>query len=324
MAMKHPFMTAMTVAAATLLGSALAASAQESYPNKPIRLIVPEVPGSAADLMSRIIGQRIGEALGQPVTFENLFLEAGVEKGIKSAPDGYTLIYGSSGNLALLPHVKKVAFDPLKDLTPVARFVIQPTLIATNAKLPVNSLAELVAMMKANPGKLRMSTAGAGTAGHFAGEMFIAMAGVKPEVVHYNGGGPAIEGVVNNDSQWTVAPIGGRLPQVRSGKLKALAIGSPTRLALLPDVPTVAESGYPGFDAVGWGAVFVPNGTPQPIVDKLGATIAKVVTLAEVKQQFAEQGTEAASSSQAEMAKLLRDEYTRLGQTAKSMGLSVD
>jgi tripartite-type tricarboxylate transporter receptor subunit TctC len=322
--MKHPFLTAMTVAAATLMGSVLAAAAQESYPAKPITLIVPEVPGSAADLMSRIIGQRLGEALGQPVTFENLFLEAGVEKGIKAAPDGYTLIYGSSGNLALLPHVKKVAFDPLKDLTPVARFVIQPTLIATNAMLPVNTLAELVAMMKANPGKLRMSTAGAGTAGHFAGEMFIAIAGVKPEVVHYNGGGPAIEGVVNGDSQWTVAPIGGRLPQVRSGKLKALAIGSPKRLALLPDVPTVAESGYPGYDAVGWGAIFVPNGTPQPIVDKLNATIAKVVTLPDVKKQFEEQGTEAASSSQAEMAKLLRDEYARLGQTAKSIGLNVD
>ena len=180
--MKHPIMAAMSVAAAALVGSALAAGAQETYPTKPIRVIVPEVVGSAADLMSRIIGQRIGEALGQPVTFENLFLEAGVEKGIKSAPDGYTLIYGSSGNLALLPHVKKVSFDPLKDLTPVARFVIQPTLIATNAKLPVSSMAELVAMMKQNPGKLRMSTAGAGTAGHFAGEMFIAMAGVKPEV----------------------------------------------------------------------------------------------------------------------------------------------
>jgi tripartite-type tricarboxylate transporter receptor subunit TctC len=322
--MRHPFLTAMTVAAAALMGSVLAAAAQESYPAKPITLIVPEVPGSAADLMSRIIGQRLGEALGQPVTFENLFLEAGVEKGIKAAPDGYTLIYGSSGNLALLPHVKKVAFDPLKDLTPVARFVVQPTLIAANAKLPVNTLAELVAMMKANPGKLRMSTAGAGTAGHFAGEMFIAMAGVKPEVVHYNGGGPAIDGVVNGDSQWTVAPIGGRLPQVRSGKLKALAIGSPKRLTLLPDVPTVAESGYPGYDAVGWGAIFVPNGTPQPIVDKLNATIAKVVTLPDVKKQFEEQGTEAASSSQAEMAKLLRDEYARLGQTAKSIGLNVD
>ena len=322
--MKYRFMTAMTVAAATLLGSALVAGAQESYPAKPIRLIVPEVPGSAADLMSRIIGQRIGEALGQPVTFENLFLEAGVEKGIKAAPDGYTLIYGSSGNLALLPHVKKVSFDPLKDLTPVARFVIQPTLIAANPALPVNTLQELVAMMKANPDKLRMSTAGAGTAGHFAGEVFIAMAGVKPEVVHYNGGGPAIEGVVNNDSQWTVAPIGGRLPQVRSGKLKALAIGSPTRLALLPDVPTVAESGYPGYDAVGWGAIFVPNGTPQPIIDKLNAAIAKIVTLPEVKKQFEEQGTEGASSTQAEMATLLREEYARLGALAKSIGLRVD
>jgi hypothetical protein len=206
--MRHPLMTAMTVAAATLVGSALVAGAQENYPARPIKVIVPEVVGSAADLMSRIIGQRIGEALGQPVTYENLFLEAGVEKGIQSAPDGYTLIYGSSGNVALLPHVKKVSFDPLKDLTPVARFVIQPTLIAANPSLPVNTLQELVAMMKANPNKLRMSTAGAGTAGHFAGEMFIAMAGIKPVVVHYKGGGPAIDAVVDNDSQWTVAPIG--------------------------------------------------------------------------------------------------------------------
>jgi tripartite-type tricarboxylate transporter receptor subunit TctC len=322
--MNLPFMTAMSVAVATLMGSPLVAGAQENYPTKPIRVIVPEVVGSAADLMSRIIGQRIGEALGQPVTFENLFLEAGVEKGIKAAPDGYTLIYGSSGNLALLPHVKKVSFDPLKDLTPVARFVIQPTLIASTASLPVNTLQELVAMMKANPDKLRMSTAGAGTAGHFAGEMFIAMAGIKPVVVHYNGGGPAIEAVVNNDSQWTVAPIGGRMPHVQSGKLKALAMGSPTRLRLLPNVPTVIESGYPGYEATGWGAIFVPNGTPQPIIDKLNATIAKVVMLPEAKKQFEEQGTEGASSTQAEMAKLLRDDYARLGDMAKRIGLKVN
>jgi tripartite-type tricarboxylate transporter receptor subunit TctC len=319
--MKH-VMVVMTAAA--LAGSPFAASAQDSYPSKPIRMIVPEVVGSAADLMARIIGQRIGEAFGQPVTFENLFLEAGVDKGIKSAPDGYTLIYGSSGNLALLPHVKKVPFDPLKDLTPVARFVIQPTLIAANSSLPVDNLQELVAMMKANPGKLRMSTAGEGTAGHFAGEMFIAMAGIKPMVVHYNGGGPAIEAVVNNDSQWTVAPIGGRLPQVRAGKLKAIAIGSPARLALLPDVPTVAESGYPGYNAVGWGGIFVPNGTPQAIIDRLNATVAKLVTLPQVRRQFEEQGTEAASSTQPEMARILREDYVQLGATAKSLGLNVD
>ena len=322
--MNHPVMTAITVAAAALMGSVLVAGAQGNYPTKPIRVIVPEVVGSAADLMSRIIGQQIGQALGQPVTYENLFLEAGVEKGIKAAPDGYTLMYGSSCNVALLPHVKKVSFDPLKDLTPVGRFVIQPTLIASNPALPVNTLQELVAMMKANPGKLKMSTAGAGTAGHFAGEMFIAMAGIKPVVTHYNGGGPAIEAVVNGDSQWTVAPIGGRMPHVTSGKLKALAMGSPTRLRLLPNVPTVIESGYPGYEATGWGAIFVPNGTPQPIIDKLNATMAKIVTLPEARKQFEEQGTEGASNTQAEMAKLLRDDYARLGDMAKSIGLKVN
>jgi len=322
--MKDSFIARLTVAAALLAAATFAASAQESYPSKPIRVIVPEVPGSAADLMGRIIGQGLGAAFGQPVTFENLFLEAGIEKGIKSAPDGYTLIYGSSGNLALLPHVQKVTFDPLKDLTPVARFVIQPTLIAANAALPVKTLQDLVAMMKANPGKLRMSTAGAGTAGHFAGMMFIKLAKIEPEVVNYKGGGPAIEAVVSGDSQWTVAPTGGRLPYVKSGKLKALAIGGTSRLAMLPDVPTVAEAGYPGYDAVGWGAIFVPNGTPQPVIDKLNATIAKVVAQPEVKKQFEEQGTEPASSSQAEMARLLREEYARFGELARQLGVSVD
>ena len=317
-------LAAGAVAAVTLAQFGLPAAAQENYPTKPIRIIVPEVVGSAADLLSRIIGQRIGEALGQPVTYENLFLEAGVEKGIKSAPDGYTLIHGSSGNLALLPHVKKVAFDPVADLTPVARFVVQPTLLASNPSLPVTTVQDLVALIKANPDKLRMSTAGAGTAGHFAGEMFIAMAGIKPVVVHYNGGGPAIEAVVNNDSQWTMAPIAGRMPHVRSGKLRALAIGGTTRLSLLPEVPTVGESGYPGFDAVGWGGIFVPNGTPQPIIDKLAATIANVATLPETRKQFAEQGTEPASSTQAEMAKLLRDDSARLGELAKRLAVSVN
>jgi tripartite-type tricarboxylate transporter receptor subunit TctC len=322
--MKPRFRVTLVAAAVLLASSAWAAGAQESYPSRPIKIIVPEVVGSAADLMSRIIGARIGEALGQPVTYENLFLEAGVEKAIKAPADGYTLLYGSSGNVALLPHVKKVSFDPLKDITPVARFVIQPTLIAANPALPVNTLQDLVALIKANPDKLRMSTAGAGTSGHFSGEMLIAMAGIKPVVVHYKGGGPAIEAVVTGDSQFTVAPIAGRLPHVRSGKLKAIAVGSPTRLALLPDVPTVAESGYPDYKAVGWGAIFVPNGTPQPIVDKLEATIAAEVVKPEVKKQFEEQGTEGAASTQAELAKLLRDEYERIGGVAKSIGIAVN
>src|SRR6266853_242436 len=191
-------LAAAAVGAVTLVQFGLPAVAQENYPTKPIRIIVPEVVGSAADLLSRIIGQQIAEALAQPVTYENLFLEAGVEKGIKSAPDGYTLIYGSSGNLALLPHVKKVAFDPVADLTPVARFVVQPTLLASNPSLPVTTVQDLVALIKANPDKLRISTVG--------------------------------------------------------------------------------ESGYPGFDAVGWGGIFVPNGIPLLIIHQPAGTTVFVAT----------------------------------------------
>jgi tripartite-type tricarboxylate transporter receptor subunit TctC len=314
----------LALAAAVLAVSAAAAVAQPSYPAKPIRIIAPEVPGSSTDVLARIIAPALAEQLGQPVEIENLFGEAGIVKGIKSAPDGYTLLYGSAGTLTLLPHIKKVAFDSRSDLTAVGRFVISPTLLAVNPSLPVNSVQELVALIKANPGRLRMATAGAGTAGHFAGEMFIAMTGIKTEVVHYPGGGPAIEAVVTNDAQWTMAPIAGRLPQVRAGKLRALATGSEQRLSMLPDVPTVAESGYPGYSAVGWGGMFVAKGTPQSIVEKLNAAIAKAVTLPEVKRKFAEQGTEGASSTAAELAAMLREDYVKLGETAKRIGIAVD
>jgi tripartite-type tricarboxylate transporter receptor subunit TctC len=322
--MKQAILTAVAVATA-LLGSAPLAGAQEAnYPSRPIRLIAPEVVGSATDLLSRIVAQRLGEALGEPVNVVNKFGEAGLKEGMKSPPDGYTIIYGSAGTLALLPHIKKVPFDSLKDFTPVARFAISPTLLAVNPSLPVNTTKELIDLLEANPNKYRMSTAGAGTAGHFAGEMFIAMAGVKSQVVHYDGGGPAIAAIVDGDAQWTFAPIAGRLPHVRTGKLKAIATGGTSRLSVLPDVPTVAESGLPGYNAVGWGGIFVPNGTPQPIIDKLNATIVAFLARPDVKEQFAVQGSEAAGSTPAELAALLKQDYVHLGEVAKSIGLRVD
>src|SRR5215467_2145046 len=322
--MKHAFIKALAFAAVGLAGATTTAGAQETYPTRPIHFIATEVVGSATDIQARIIAKGMAPLLGQPIEIENIFGEPGLQKAIKSAPDGYTLVYGGAGTLAILPHIKKVSFDPLRDLTPVGRFVISPTLLAVNPMLPANNVQELVALMKANPGTLKMSTAGAGTAGHFAGEMFIAMAGVKPVVVHYPGGGPAIDAVVNNDSQWTMAPIAGRLPHVRTGKLRALATGGQTRLSMLPDVPTVAESGYPEYNSVGWAGIYVPNGTPQPIIDKLNGAIVKAVTLPEVKKDFAEQGVEGASSTQAEVAKMLQDDYAHLGELARSIGVRVD
>jgi tripartite-type tricarboxylate transporter receptor subunit TctC len=296
---------------------------QSNYPNRPIRLIVPEVVGSAADLLARIIAKGVSDQFGKPIEIENQFGEAAIERAIKATPDGYTLLYSGAG-LALLPHIKKLSFDPLKDLTPVARIAISPTLLAVNPALPVRTVSELVDLMKAKPNTLRMSTAGATTPGHFAGAMFIAMADVKPIVVHYDGGGPAIKAVVENDAQWTLAPIAGRLPLVRAGKLRALATGSPTRLSMLPDVPTMAESGYPDFNAVGWGAIFVPNGTPQPIIDMLQSKILTVVNRPEIERQFEEQGNTAASSTQAELAKLLREDTTRLGDLARAIGMRIE
>ena len=320
--MKRAFFAAAVLAAA-LAGSICGASAQQGNPTKPIRLIAPEVPGSATDILARILAPKLGEALGREVEIVNIFGAEGIEAGAKAAPDGETLTYGSAGTLALLPHIdKSVRFNSFNDFMPVSLYAINPTLLAVYPTLPVADVKELIALMKAKPHQLKMATAGKGTAGHFAGVLFNSMAGVDAVVVHYNGGGPAITAVVENEAQWTFAPIAGRLPHVRTGKLRAIATGGSTRLAVLPEVPTVAEAGVPGYESVGWAGIWVPKGTPQPVIDKLNAAVVKAVASSDLKAKVIEQGSEPASSTPAELARRLREEYDRLGETAKMAGLA--
>jgi len=314
---------ATIIALATALGVSSASAQGGDYPNKPIRLMVPEVPDSATGILASILAPKLSDALGQKVEIVNQFGKAGLMAGARAAADGYTLTYGSAGTLALLPHIDKdTGFDSFNDFAPVSLYAINPTLLATNPALPVANVKELIALMKAKPHQLKMSTAGAGTAGHFAGELFLAMAGADSQVVHYNGGGPAITAVIDGDAQWTFAPIAGRLPHVRTGKLKALATGGLTRLAVLPEVPTVAEAGVPGYNSVGWAGIFAPKGTPEPVIAKLNAAMVKAVADPDLKAKVAEQGSEPMSSSAADLGKRLREEYDTLGKVAKTAGMA--
>jgi len=193
-----------------------------------------------------------------------------------------------------------------------------------NDKSPYRSLADVVAGAKARPGRISLASPGNGTVAHLSAELLQRAAGIELIHIPYKGAAPALTDLMGGQVDLYASSVSSAIGQLKGGKVRALAVTSAKRSPALPEVPTVAESGYPGYNAVGWGGIFVPNGTPQPIIDKLNATIAKVVTLPEVKKQFEEQGTEGAGSTQAEMAKLLREEYARLGQTAKSIGVSVN
>jgi tripartite-type tricarboxylate transporter receptor subunit TctC len=299
-----------------------------NYPIKPIRIIIPQSSGSATDTLIRLIAPKLTEQLGQALILENKLGAGGIigaDTVAKAAPDGYTLLIGATSWITIAPHVySKLSYDPQKDLAPISIFAIGQNVLAVPANSPVTSVKDLVAQMRTNPNGLNMASAGIGSTSHLAGEMLTSLANVSAVHVPYKGAGPSVMSLLSGEAQWVFTPMQGPIALIRSGKLRALAVGGGVRSAILPDVPTVKESGIAGYDMRNWYGLLAPAGTPKPIIDKLHAAIVKVVNSPEIKEQFYTQGSEPTTNSPQEFSQFIRDETERMSKVVKKAGIKVE
>ena len=303
------------------------ASAQ-TYPSKPINLIVPAAPGSAVDVRGRWIAEGLTRVLGQPMVVDNRSGAGGTigtGAAAKSAPDGYTLVLVHLGTLALAPYVYPgLKYDPIADLVPITRLSVNPLMLAASQSIPVSSVAELLRLAREKPGQLNYGSAGTGTPPHLAGELFKSMAGIDVAHVPYKGGGPALTDLVAGRLTYTFDSLAVQLPQVSAGRIKALAVTGARRLASLPDVPTLAESGVPGYDYLSWMGISAPAKTPKEIVARLSQEISKFLATSEARAWLAGQGAEPGGESPAEFAAYIRAEHAKWGPIVRKLGIKPD
>jgi len=303
------------------------AAAQPAYPNKPVRIIVPYPAGGTADIVGRTIAEKLSGTWGQPVIVENRAGAGGtigVDAAAKSAPDGYTMVLGVTGPLTIVPSINpQLAYDPQRDLVPITLVAAVPSVIAVHPSVPARDLRELIALAKSQPGKLSFASAGTGTSVHIAGELLKAMAGVDILHVPYKGGAPALNDVMGGQVSMIIENMPQLLPQVRAGKIRALAVTTRERSAALPDLPAVAEI-LPGYEATTWFGLLAPTGTPHDIVRKVQADVAKIVALPAVKERLASLGAEVIASTPEAFAAHLRSELLRFAKVIKDAGIKVD
>ncbi|HEU0081534.1 MAG TPA: tripartite tricarboxylate transporter substrate binding protein [Bradyrhizobium sp.] len=311
-------------ALAVLLG-AQAATAQSIYPNRPVKILVGFTPGTAPDLAARILADRFSEAWGTPFVVENVpgaGSNVATERVARAAADGYLLLMGGNGALVINPSLfDKLPFDPLKDFAPISQVFIAANVLAIPAALPASSVAELVALARAEPGKLTYAHAGVGTSQHLAAELFKHMAHVELAAVPYRGTTAFLPDLLANRVNLSFANIVNVLPLAREGKLRALAITSIRRSRLAPELPTMAESGFPGFEAVPWFGLLAPAGTPGEIVDKLHDETVKALAAPEVRKKFDELGLEPLGNTPAEFAAAIRKETPEWARVIRDAGI---
>src|SRR5262244_580848 len=292
-----------------LLAIALSAAARAEYPERPIRFIVPQAAGSATDTVARLVAAELSPILGTTVAVDDrpgAALTLGLDLVAKSNPDGYTIGMGPIGALAITRHmVQRLPYVIERDFQPIALVVRGHLLLAVSPSLPVNSVAELVAYAKANPGKLLNASSSNGSPGHVGGELFKFMSGTQIVHVPYKGGAPAIQDLIAGRVQVMFESLNSIAPHAKSGSVKALAVGSDHRSAAFPDLPTIAEAGVPGYEAGTWTGVIAPAGLPRPILDKLNAAINKALTMPNFKARFAQIGDEPAGGTPEEFVKVI-------------------
>lgn len=311
-----------------LLLAAAGAPAQQAYPNRPIRLIVPYPPGGNVDITARLIGPALGEQLGQTVVVDNRS-GAGGNLGAnlvaRAAPDGYTLLMGSSGPLAINPIViRDTPYDTLKDFAPVSRVHVVPLVVLASQKVNIGSVRELIERAKAAPGTITVASAGTGTTNQLAIELFSVMAGVKVLHVPYKGSGPALGELLGGQVQFMFDQLTSSIGYIRGGRVRALAVTGARRSASLPEVPTLAESGLKGYEASTFIGVLAPGGASKPVIAKLNAAMRKVMDAPAIAERFRALGADPGASSPEEFATTIRDELAKWRDVVRRAGLKFE
>jgi tripartite-type tricarboxylate transporter receptor subunit TctC len=317
---------AALAAGVVAIGTWGSAGAGEPYPSKPIRVIVPVAPGGGTDTTARLIGQKLNESLGQPIIVDNRPGAAGnlgVEIASKAAPDGYTLVIPITSFPASPSLYPNLPFDPVKNFAPIGLVTSAPLLLVVNPSLPAKSVKELVALAKSKPGELNYGSSGVGTTAHLGAELFNRMAGVKITGVPYKGGGPAVVDLIAGNIQLYFSTIPAAIPHTKSGRLRPIALTSLKRMPEIGDIPTVAESGLPGFEVVGWFGLFAPAGTPRPVVTKLNKEVVTILQMSDVREKLSAHGLIPGGGSPEELGAFLRAEIKKWAAVIKEAGIKL-
>ena len=313
---------------ATLAGSGAGSALAQNYPTRVVRIVVPQAPGAQSELFARMLGQKLSESLGQSVINDprpGAGGAIGAEVAARAAPDGYTLLFGTNSTHGSNPALyAKLPYDAVRDFAPIALTVGMPYVLSVHPSLPVTSLKQLIAFAKSKPGQLYYASAGNGSTHHLSGELLRSMARINIVHVPYKGGPPATAATVGGEVSMLFNTVGSVQPSVKSGRLRALAVTTTSRSGALPDVPTMAEAGLPGFQMQSWFGLLAPAGTPRPIISRLNAETNKALNTPEMKSAIATMGANVMSGSPEQFADHIKSEISRIGEIVKAAGIKAE